>query len=75
MDFTVLIVDDEEEMCLSLSILLSKHQIHAVYTTNPQEVHALVRMKPIDLIIMDIKMPQLGGLDLLRTIKEFNVLT
>ena len=72
MDFTVLIVDDEEEMCLSLSELLLANDLHARYATNPIEVPSIIKSKPIDLIIMDIKMPSLCGLDLLQMIKEFN---
>ncbi len=72
MDFTVLIVDDEEEMCRSLSILFSKYNLHSIYTTNPLKVPDLIQANSIDLIIMDIKMPQQDGLGLLRSIKEFN---
>jgi DNA-binding NtrC family response regulator len=72
MDYTILIVDDEEEWCRSLSTLLAKHDLNSIYTISPFEAVDIVLKENIDLIILDIKMPQMGGLDLLRKLKEIN---
>lgn len=70
MPYTILLVDDELEMCLSLAELLRDEGYTALYTTNPREVPSLVQQKQIDLILMDVKMPEIGGIDLLKTVKK-----
>ncbi len=69
MPFTILIVDDEREMCLSLAELLTSHGYQALFATEPQEVPSLLERCPVDLVIMDIRMPLLGGIDLLKLLK------
>ena len=70
MPFTILIVDDEREMCLSLSEILRSQGFEAIIATDPQTVPALLRKKRADLAIMDIRMPQLPGIDLLKALKH-----
>jgi DNA-binding NtrC family response regulator len=68
----ILIVDDEEEMCLSLSELLSSQGYHASYAVDSRQVRTLLNSNPIDLIIMDVKMPYMSGLDLLKAVGKDN---
>ena len=72
MKFTILIVDDEEEMCLSLSEILTSKGYQTIYTIDPLKVSMLLEQNHVDLILMDIKMPKLGGIDLLKIIKRNN---
>jgi len=69
MAFTILIVDDEREMCLSLAEIFTSHGYHSVHATDPQEVPALLEKNRIDLVIMDIRMPQVPGTELLKLLK------
>jgi DNA-binding NtrC family response regulator len=46
--------------------------LKSIYTINPLEAVDIVRKEKIDLIILDIKMPQMGGVDLLRKLKEID---
>lgn len=69
-DYRILIVDDEVEMCLSLSEYLSSKGYAARYATDPREVSALLESAPVNLMLMDIKMPEVGGIDLLKVIKK-----
>jgi DNA-binding NtrC family response regulator len=66
----ILIVDDEREMCVSLSEILSTDHYTSVFTTNPKEAMSFFDKESIDLVIMDIRMPEIAGLDLLKVIKE-----
>lgn len=68
----ILIVDDEEEMCLSLCELLSSQGYHTSYAVDPRQVRNLLNSSPIDLIIMDVKMPYMSGLDLLKVVGKDN---
>ncbi len=70
MAYTILLVDDELEMCLSLSELLRDEGYATLYVTNPLDVPSLLRQEQIDLILMDVKMPEIGGIDLLKTVKK-----
>jgi DNA-binding NtrC family response regulator len=72
MKFTVLIVDDEEEMCLSLSELLTANNFVVIYTTDPLKVSSILNGHTVDLILLDITMPSMPGLDLLKVIKSKN---
>jgi len=72
MDFTILVVDDELEVCLSLCEILEDRNCRAIYETNPGNVISRLEECPADLIIMDIRMPGIGGIDLLRMMKRKN---
>jgi two-component system, NtrC family, response regulator AtoC len=70
MSFTILIVDDEEEICISLSRILQSKGYSANYQLNPLLVLDDLKTGRTDLIIMDIKMPEMSGLDLLKILKK-----
>ena len=70
MDFLILIVDDEHEMCLSFSEIFQKEGYQTIISTNPLNVDKILTDNSVDLILMDIKMPELSGIDLLKKIKK-----
>jgi DNA-binding NtrC family response regulator len=72
MAYRILIIDDEVEMCLSLAELLDDEGYQTFYTTNPLETSRILEKEKIDLLIMDVKMPEMSGIDLLKTIKTQN---
>ncbi|HOV64480.1 MAG TPA: sigma-54 dependent transcriptional regulator, partial [Spirochaetia bacterium] len=69
MRFKILIIDDEIGMCVSLSKILSAQGYENIYTSDPTEVDRLLSAEDIDLIIMDVKMPGIDGISLLKSIK------
>lgn len=71
-NYSILIIDDDEEMCLSLSEILSKEGYSCRFTITPSEVLVLIKEADLDLIISDIRMPEIGGIDLLKRIKKNN---
>lgn len=66
----ILVVDDEISFCRMLEIILVDSGYKVTFDTS--SVHAAEAYKPgdFDLIISDIKMPELDGLGLLQAIKE-----
>lgn len=68
-NYTILLVDDELEMCRSLSKILESEGYQVIYTTNPLVTIDLLEQKRVDLILMDVKMPQVEGVDLLKQVK------
>ncbi|MCX6113175.1 MAG: sigma-54 dependent transcriptional regulator, partial [Proteobacteria bacterium] len=71
MGYRLLIVDDEKNMCRSLEILLSGEGNYKVSSVNnAQDALKFIEKNDIDLIITDLTMPGMGGMDLLKNIKE-----
>ncbi|MFT5232150.1 MAG: DNA-binding NtrC family response regulator [Candidatus Krumholzibacteriia bacterium] len=71
----ILVVDDEESMCQYLSILLQKEG-YEVQTVN-SGVAALKVMStdPVDVVMTDIQMPKMDGIQLLKGIKGLDPTT
>jgi DNA-binding LytR/AlgR family response regulator len=63
-----LVVDDEQSAVDLLCAFIQKTPFLALAgaTTNPLEALGLLQAQPIDLLFLDIHMPQLSGLDLMR---------
>jgi two-component system response regulator HydG len=70
-EISILIVDDEPEYCSLLKSLLQQEGYSNIYTeTNPLKVLPLLGKERVDLIIMDVYMPQMDGLVLLEKVNE-----
>jgi two-component system response regulator HydG len=63
---TILIVDDEPELCRALSKLLSRNGYEVVTAGNGEEALLQLRRQEIHLVLSDLQMPRMGGLDLLK---------
>ena len=68
----ILIVDDEEAMCTILSRLLTGKGYSVVTTGNGQEALKIVHKDHISLIISDLMMPGMSGLQLLAELKTYD---
>ncbi|RJP84118.1 MAG: sigma-54-dependent Fis family transcriptional regulator [Desulfobacteraceae bacterium] len=69
----ILVVDDEEKMQHLLSIMLMRQGYRVDRAGDGQKALTLVRENPYDLVISDIRMPNMDGLELLSAIKELNI--
>jgi len=67
---TVLIVEDNELNMKLFRDLLEAHGYETSGTSNGFEALDLVRKTRPDLILMDIQLPQVSGLDVTRWIKD-----
>jgi len=70
MQFNILIVDDEEEICISLSRLLQARGYKCRYCTASTDVLEELEHNLTDLILMDIRMPAMSGIDLLKILRK-----
>jgi DNA-binding NtrC family response regulator len=69
----ILIVDDDPDMLKLLSMTIQRKAPYQVTTTNnPVEALELVKGGGFDLIISDLKMPGLDGIELLDAVKRLN---
>jgi PAS domain S-box-containing protein len=71
----VLIVDDEIDICRYLQRELEKEGFEVEYTTSPEGVierlyNAKREDKPYELLFLDLRMPKIGGYDLLKEVRK-----
>ncbi len=68
---SILAVDDEVHMLRLLERILQERTPHEVVcTANSLEVPGLLEQRIFDLVIVDLKMPGMDGLDILRWLRE-----
>ena len=69
----ILVVDDEPNMLRLLkTILMDKTGYEVTTTNNPLEVSKLLQEEPYDLVVSDLKMPLVDGIDLIDIIKKIS---
>jgi two-component system, NtrC family, response regulator AtoC len=69
---SVLIVDDERTLARSIKAFLNESGYHAeVAGTAEQALEQLERIRP-DVIFLDVRLPGMSGIELLRKIHEFD---
>jgi two-component system NtrC family response regulator len=67
---TILIVDDEKNYLVVLEALLGSEGYEIVTTDNAREAVRSVRESDLDLVITDMKMPGMSGMELLEECKK-----
>jgi DNA-binding NtrC family response regulator len=70
MSKTILVVDDEKEICTILYDNLSQEGYRVVTAYNGKKALELARKEKPDLVLLDIKMPEMDGIEVLRRIKK-----
>ena len=69
----ILIVDDEPDMLKLLSMILREKTSYEITTTNnPMEAKELAKQGGFDLVISDLKMPGLDGMDIIDAVKKID---
>jgi CheY-like chemotaxis protein len=69
----ILIAEDDEVSAMLLTIILQEYHEEILRVKTGIEAVDICRINPdIDLILMDIQMPNLNGDDAVRHIREFN---
>jgi two-component system, NtrC family, response regulator AtoC len=65
----ILVVDDEENIRLVLRTFLKRHGYQVEVADNGESALAMVESFGPDCILTDVRMPRMGGLDLLTTLR------
>ena len=68
----IVIIDDEKRMADSLTSLLTADGYSVRSFQDSREAIELIRSERVDLVISDIKMPRMDGLEILREIKKID---
>lgn len=70
MSESILIVDDEENLRLTLSRILSKAGYNVTTASSGEEALSLTKAGPFELAFIDLLMPGMGGLALLKEFRK-----
>jgi two-component system, OmpR family, response regulator len=68
----VLLVDDEEKFLDLLSQRLGTRGVDADTATSGEDALTKIRQKNLDVIILDVMMPGIGGIETLKQIRQEN---
>jgi len=66
----ILVVDDEINICRSCTKVLAKLDYEVDYALNGYDALKMMDAEPFDIVITDLKMSSLGGMEVLRRVKD-----
>ncbi len=70
MDIRTLVVDDDQDSCDLIEKILKKDGYRVTTLTDGRKVEEELRKQEIHLSIVDLKMPEISGLDVLQIIRQ-----
>ena len=69
-EFRVLLVDDEEEFLETLVKRLKKRRLEVFSANSGKEALNILSGTSVDVVVLDVKMPDMDGIETLREIKK-----
>lgn len=70
MSYTILIVDDEKEILNMLSGILQDEGYNTITAQTGEKALELIQEDGVDLVLLDVKLPDIDGVEVLRKIKD-----
>jgi DNA-binding response OmpR family regulator len=68
--FKVLLVDDEVELLQALSERLQLRGFEVVVAASGERALGVLEAEPVDLMVLDLKMPGMDGMEVLRSARR-----
>lgn len=68
----ILVIDDEISMRKIYSRLLHREGFEAIEALNPKDAMAILNRDNVDLVLLDINMPEMDGQQLYGVIREYH---
>jgi len=68
--FSALVVDDEEEFLETVIKRLRKRNVNVAGAKSGEEALHLLEQHPADVVVLDVRMPGIDGIQTLREIKQ-----
>jgi two-component system response regulator PilR (NtrC family) len=65
----VLVVDDEQDVRETLESVLQKIDYHPLTAANGEEALDIIRNQQVDIVLSDLYMPVMNGIELLKRVK------
>ncbi|MBN1207566.1 MAG: response regulator [Myxococcaceae bacterium] len=72
MQIRILVVDDEQDNCDYLKLVLTREGYEVVTTTDPTQTVDILRGSDFHLVILDMMMPQMSGTEVLDQIRKYD---
>jgi two-component system OmpR family response regulator len=69
-EFKILVVDDEDDFRETIVKRLQKRKMPAWGAESGEKALELIEVQPFDVVVLDVKMPGLDGIETLREIKK-----
>ena len=69
----VLIVDDEAEILSLVSMILTKNKFEVLQASSADSALDMLEHESVDLVISDITMPGMSGLEFLEEVREWDM--
>lgn len=69
---TILLIDDEKRMLDLIELFLIPHEFRCIKETNGQAAIETLKHEKINLVLLDIMMPEIDGWEVCRQIREFS---
>jgi len=71
-DIKILIVDDDRDICEYMELLLSQNGYDVRSLTDPEKALDLIREVGFHVVVLDLMMPGISGMELLADIREYD---
>ena len=69
----ILVVDDDEEVCKTIQQILKVEGYREIHTASSgKEAVARIKVMKYDLILIDVRMPEMNGVETLREIRKYD---
>lgn len=68
----ILIIDDDKDICEYMQLLLSQSGYEVTAQTDARAALELLKEEEFHVVILDIMMPELNGMELLERIRDFD---
>jgi len=68
--FNVLLVDDEGEFLETLVKRIQKRNVNATGVNSGEDALAFLEKNPVDVVVLDVRMPGMDGIETLRVLKR-----
>ena len=71
---TIALVDDDRNILTSVSMTLEAEGYCVRTYSDGEDAYRGITQKPVDLAILDIKMPKMDGMEVLRRLRQTSVI-
>ncbi len=71
-EITILFVDDESFILSSINRFLRKETYNKLFAKNGLEALELIRQNNVSIVVSDLRMPEMNGLELISAVKKQN---
>lgn len=72
MNEKILVVDDDKDMCWILSQILEEEGYKVLTSSSGKEAIKVTKKEKPNLILLDLEMPGINGVETLRRVRRFN---